>query len=88
MQPIGLRRGGENKSLAPAVERKGNDLALRVGSPPFGEGLQIRHPGQPFSRHHGTKRDYAGKARVLGAEHRGAHRRVNPVGADQHVNAR
>ena len=86
--PAVLRRGREDEDVLAAIEREGHDLALRIRAPPLGEGAEVRHAGDTLGRHHGAVGHDAGEARALGAEHRGAHGRVDTVGADQHADAR
>jgi hypothetical protein len=82
-----LRRGREDEDVLAAVQREGDDLALRVRPPPLGEGAQVGHAGHALGGHHGAVGDDAGEARALGAEHGGAHARVDAVGADQRAHA-
>ena len=43
--------------------------------------------GHQLGRHYGAVRHHSGKARMLFAEQRVAHHRMNAIGADQHITA-
>ncbi|MNN22515.1 hypothetical protein D3C81_1358740 [compost metagenome] len=83
--PCFLCHRGKDKDVAAAVEREGDDLCGGIRAPPLGEGVQVRYAGQLFGGHHSAVCHHAGEDRAFLAEQGGAHRGVDAVGADQHV---
>ncbi len=84
MAPIVLRRGGEHELVAAEIEREGDDLARWRRAPPLGESAEVRDRQRRLG-HHRPVSDHAGELRMLGSEQRGAHHRVDAVGADQRI---
>ena len=71
--PAVLGGGGEDEDVFALVQREGDDLALRVRPPPFGERLDVRHVRHLLGRHHCAVGHHSGKARMLFAKQRAAH---------------
>ncbi len=83
--PRFLGRGGKDEGIAPLVQRKGHDLALRRGAPPFGEGLDVGHMAHALGRHHRAEGHHAREARAFGAEQGRTHHGVDAVRANECV---